>query len=139
MQTLDLIHGTRTTRLDLSAVPFLSRLGPNEGTLSIVSDASGRVIDLQVALLSPRRVLLRELERIAAEADWEVPVEAIRRTTIPRLVVDLDLGSEGKRRLSEVDINLAGASLERVNAMPRPLLKDKHYRVANIREVIENE
>ena len=139
MQTLDLIHGTRTTRLDLSAVPFLSRLGPNEGTLSIVSDATGRVIDLQVALLSPRRVLLRELERIAAEADWEVPVESIRQTTIPRLVVDLDLGPEGKRRLSEVDINLEGASLERVNAMLRPLLKDKPYRVSNIREVIENE
>lgn len=138
MQTLDLLHGTRTTRIDLAAVPFLSRLGPNEGTLDIISDASGRVIDLQVALLSPKRVLLRELDRIAAEADWEVPVDEIRRTTIPRLVVDLYLGPEGKQRLSEVDINLVGASLERVNAMLRPLLKDKHYRVSNIREVIEN-
>ena len=138
MQTLDLLHGTRTTRIDLAAVPFLSRLGPNEGTLDIISDASGRVIDLQVALLSPKRVLLRELDRIAAEADWEVPVDEIRHTTIPRLVVDLDLGPEGKQRLSEVDINLEGASLERVNAMLRPLLKDKHYRVSNIREVIEN-
>ena len=137
MQTLDLIHGTRTTRVDLSAVPFLSRLGPNEGTLSIISDATGRVIDLQVSQLSPRRVLLRELDRIAAEADWSVPVDLIRRTTTPRMVVDLDLGPEGKQRLSKVEIHLEGASLERINAMLRPLLKDKHYRVSNLREVID--
>jgi len=138
MQTLDLIRGTRTTRVDLSAVPYLSRLGPNEGMLDIISDAGGRVIDLRVSLVSPRRILLRELDRIASEADWKVPVDQIRRTTTPRFVVDLDLGPEGKKRLSEVEIRLEGVSLERVSTLLRPLLKDKHYRVSNIREVITN-
>lgn len=136
MQTLDLLNGTRTTQVDLAAVPFLSRLGPNEGVLSIVSDARGRVIDLQISQISPRRVMLRELDRFAAETDWPVPVDQIRRTTTSRFVVDLDLGPEGKQRLSEVEIYLEGATLEQVSVMLRPLLKDKHYRVATIREVI---
>ena len=138
METLDLLNGTRTTRVDLSATPYLSRLGPNEGVLAITSDASGRVIDLQVSIVSSRRVLLRELDRIAAEADWTVPVDLIRQTTTPRFVVDLDLRPEGKGRLADVEIHLEGASLERLNTMLRPLLKDKHYRVSNIREVIDN-
>lgn len=139
MQTLDLLTGTRTTQVDLSGVPFLSRLGPNEGRLEIISDASGRIIDLKVSILSSRRVLLRELDRLASEASWEVPVDAIRRTTTPRFVVDLELGPEGKRRLGEVDILLEGATLERLGMLLRPLLKDKHYLLTNLREVIQPE
>jgi hypothetical protein len=135
MQTLDLLHGTRTTRVDLGAVPFLSRLGPNEGTMDLIADASGRLVDLHVSIRSSRRVLLRELERIAVEATWNVPVELIRRTTTPHFVVDLELDPDGKQRLAETEIRLEGASLEQMNALLRPLLKDKHYQVSNIREV----
>lgn len=139
MQTLDLLTGTRSVRVDLSKVPFLSRLGPNEGALDIISDASGRVVDLKVSILSSRRVLLRELDRLTAEADWSVPGAEIRGTTTPRFVVDLHLSPEGRARLFEVDLHLDGASIERVNGMLRPLLKDKHYRVDNIREVVSND
>ena len=138
MQTLDLLRGTRSTQIDLSALPFLSRLGPNEGILEIVSDATGRVIDLKVSQISPRRVLLRELDRLAAETAWEIPVDAIRETTTSHFVVDLELGPEAKQRLAEVDLKLEGATLEWTAKMLRPLLKDKHYRVANLREVIQS-
>jgi hypothetical protein len=138
METLDLIRGTRSTQVDLSALPYLSRLGPNEGILEIVSDATGKVVDLKVSLVSPRRVLLRELDRLTAEAAWPIPADEIRGTTTPRFVVDLELGPEGKQRLGDVEIRLDGATLEHVGTMLRPLLKDKHYRVVNLREVINN-
>lgn len=135
MQILDLIHGTRTLQVDLAGMPFLSRLGPNEGTMTITCDARGRVIDLQVSQVSPRRILLRELERIATEADWDVPVATILTSAAPRFVVELELGPEGKQRLAEVDVLIAGESLPRIGRMLRPLLKDKHFRVQSIREV----
>lgn len=138
METLDLIRGTRTTPIDLASLPFLSRLGPSEGRLDIVSDMTGRVVDLKVAFVSPRRVLMRELDRLAAEATWPIPVEEIQATATPRFVVDLELGPEGKQRLRDVDIRLEGATLERVATMLRPLLKDKHYQVMNLREIIQN-
>ncbi|MNK55406.1 hypothetical protein D3C87_744170 [compost metagenome] len=138
METLDLIRGTRSTQVDLAALPYLSRLGPNEGILDIVSDATGKVVDLKVSLVSPRRVLLRELDRLAAEAAWPIPVDEIRGTTTPRFVVDLELGPEGKQRLGDVEIRLDGATLERVGTMLRPLLKDKHYQIVNLREVINH-
>jgi hypothetical protein len=138
MQTIDLIQGTRTTQVDLAALPYLSQLGPNEGTLDIVMDERGCVVDLHVAIVSPRRILLGELDRIASEADWLVPVDLIRSTTTSRFVVDLELGPEGKQRLSEAEMSLEGATLERIGMLLRPLLKDKHYRVSNIREVIQN-
>lgn len=135
MQTIDLIHGTRTIRMDLSQVPFLSRFGANEGALTIHADASGRVVDLQVAIMSSRRVMLRELDRIAVQAGWTVPVDEIRSTTTARFIVDLELGPEGKQRLADAEIRVDGASLERLNTLLRPLLKDSHYQIANIREV----
>lgn len=135
MQTMDLIRGTRTTQLDLSALPFLSHFGPSEGTLTIVTDASDRVVDLHVSLFSSRRVILRELDRIASEADWAVPVDDIRQTTTTRFVVDLELDPAGKARLAETEIRMDGASVERIGTLLRPLLKDTHYRVVNLREV----
>ncbi len=137
MQTLDLLRGTQSVEVDLGIVPYLSRLGPNVGTLEIVADAGGRVVDLNIALVSPRRVLLRELDRIAAEADWDVPVAEIRRTSTPRFMVDLALGDDAKRRLAEVEIRLEASELPRTVSALRPLLKEAHFRVANIREVIE--
>lgn len=134
MQRLDLLSGRRSLQLDLAGLPFLSCLGPSEGELEIVLDAQQRVIDLKVSLYSARRVLLRELERLAAEADWDVPVAAIRATTTPRFLVDLTLSPAAVRRLSEAEIS-GEDSLEGLVRKLRPLLKDAHYRLENIREV----
>lgn len=136
MQTLDLLDGTTTMEIDLATVPFLSRYGPSEGTLEIVTEAGGRVVDLKISQFSSRRVLFRELDRIASEANWEVPVETIRLSQAPRFVLDLELRAEGRQRLADVEIRLEPTSLGSTLSALRPLFKDKHYQVANIREVV---
>lgn len=136
MPTIDLLRGTQTYAIDLARVPFLSRLGPNEGEMQIVCDPEGKIHDLRVSLFSSRRALFRELERIAQEADWEVPVEAIQQTTDSRFVVDLALRPEAQERLRNARIDMDDRTLETAIQELRPLLKDKHYTVMNIREVI---
>lgn len=128
--TVDLLTGSRTYELDLAALPFHSRLGANEGRLDITCDQVGRITGARIAFVAPKRFLLDELERIAQEASWEVPVDEIRATPTQRFVVEMELQPQHLAELETLD--LEDPNLEVKVGWYPALLDDRHYSIENI-------
>lgn len=128
---VDLISGARTYELDLEHVPFHSRLGANEGKLEITCDRSGRITGAKVEFVAPKRFLLDELDRIAQEATWQVPVDEIRAAPTHQFVVDMVLKP---KYLAELDtLDMSDPNFEVKVGWYPDLLDDRHYTIENIR------
>lgn len=128
---VDLISGSRTYELDLGHLPFQSRLGANDGKLEITCDRHGRITGANVEFVAPKRFLLDELDRIAQEASWEVPVDEIRATRTPQFVVDMALKAPYLAELETLDLSDPNLDVK-VGWYPA-LLDDRNYDVENIR------
>lgn len=127
---VDLLSGARTYELDLSQLPFHSRLGANDGTMDITCDPMGRITKVTVAFNAPKRFLVDELDRIAREASWPIPVDEIRRAPTLTLKVDMQLKPQ---YLGELEtLNLDDPHLEVKVAWYPALMDDHHYTVENL-------
>ncbi len=128
---VDLISGARTYELDLEEVPFQSRLGANDGRLEIVSDRHGRITGAKVEFVAPKRFLLDEIDRIAQEASWTIPIDEIRAAPTHQFVVDMVLKPQYLAELESLDVQDPNLDVK-VGWYPA-LLDDRHYSIENIR------
>lgn len=128
---VDLISGARTYELDLAQLPFHSRLGANDGQLEITCDRTGRITGAKVEFVAPKRFLLDEIDRIAQEAAWQVPVDEIRAAPTHQFVVDMVLKPQYLSELETLDLKDPNLDVK-VGWYPA-LLDDRHYTVENIR------
>lgn len=128
---VDLISGARTYELALDEVPFQSRLGANDGKLEITCDRHGRITGAKVEFIAPKRFLLDEIDRIAQEASWTVPVDEIRATQTHQFVVDMVLKPQYLAELETLDVKDPNLDVK-VGWYPA-LLDDRHYSIENIR------
>lgn len=127
---VDLLTGARTYELDLAQLPFHSRLGANDGTMEITYDQGGRATQVTVAFNAPKRFLVDELDRIAEEASWPIPVEEIRSAPTHRLKLALLLKPQYLEGLETLDLD--DPHLEVKAAWYPALMDDRHYTVENI-------
>lgn len=128
---VDLISGARTYQLDLGQLPFHSRLGANDGKLEIACDRHGRITGAKVEFIAPKRFLLDELDRIAQETSWEVPVDEIRAAPTHQFVVDMVLKPPYLAELETLDLSDPNLDVK-VGWYPG-LLDDRNYAIENIR------
>lgn len=127
---VDLLSGERTYELDLAQLPFRSRLGTNDGRMELTCDRSGRISQVAIAFNVPKRLLLDELDRIAQEAGWSVPVEAIRSAPVSTLKAELLLKPQYLAALKPLDLDDPHPDL---TAAGYPaLMDDRHYTVENL-------
>lgn len=130
--TTDLITGARIYRLSLSETPFRSRLG-DEGEMAVFCDRQGRITDVRIALRSPRDRFDPELDRLAADSEWTVPVEELRAAPNEAFVVDLRLGAETLAGLAGFDMD--DSTPEAIASLP-PLRDEANYELDDIRDVV---
>ncbi|MBO9540295.1 hypothetical protein J7643_06855 [bacterium] len=130
--TIDLLTGMRTHELSLDALPFVSRLGAPDGVLRVVTDPDGVPQSVEVSLEAPKRFVVNALDRIAREASWKVPVEALRAAQTNRLVVDMVLKPEYVQELDTLDVDNPDLTVT-VGWYPQ-LMDDHNYTIENIRD-----
>lgn len=130
---VDLLSGARTYELDLAQLPFRSRLGANDGTMEITCDGAGRITKVTVAFNAPKRFLVDELDRIAQEASWPIPIDEIRRAPALSLRVDMQLKPQYLEELETLDLD--DPHLEVKASWYPDLMDDHHYTVENLKVV----
>lgn len=127
---VDLASGVRTYTLPLEALPFQTSLGPATGTLALESAPDGRLTAVLVTMRVASGAVVRELDRLAAAASWQLPVDELLTTREPSLVVSLALRPEALAQLPPFAPDRAEQRLDprRYQAM----LDEANYTVENI-------
>ncbi|HEY9900289.1 MAG TPA: hypothetical protein V6D00_14035, partial [Pantanalinema sp.] len=126
---VDLLTGMRSHELPLDALPFVSRLGAPDGVLRVVTDPNGVPQSVEVSMAAPKRFVVNALDRIAREASWDVPVEALCAAPASRLVVDMVLKPEFVQDLDTLDVDNPDLTVS-VGWYPH-LMDDHNYTIEN--------
>ena len=101
---VDFLRGTQTYYVDLTDVTFRSRLG-SDGTLAIACDHEGRAVDAVLDMRVPKAYVLEALPRLAAIANWHVPVDEIRDVDAVHLQVEWQLDEAFRARFAGTRID----------------------------------
>ncbi len=91
----DLVSGHQTYAFELSPVPLNTPLGLAPGQVRVTASKSGALLRLEL-ILKPSLVAFRgAIDQLAKQADWEVPVDQLRRLSPKEQpVVHLSLSPE---------------------------------------------
>lgn len=128
---IDLRSGDRTHKLELEHLPFRSQFGAGEGEMRILTDPDGHPKTVQVTLVTPKVFLVEQLEQIARQAVWPVPVEELRALATEQVAVDMVLRSEFVPDLETLDVD---DPLLPVSAgWYASLMDDRNYQIDDIR------
>lgn len=129
--TLDLQTGLRTYVLDLAGLAFQSRLAAPEGVMHLHVAPDGRVLDVFVQHVVPKLFLLQELDRLAGEASWPVPVDEVRATPARKMTLELAVRQELIATLGMVDAR--EPAWDAFFAAHPALLQDTSYTLEDLR------
>lgn len=96
----DLVSGQQTYEFELNPVPLNTPVGLAPGQVRVMASKSGALVRLEL-VLRPSLVAFRgAIERLAKQADWEVPVDQLRRLSPKEHpVVHLSLAPEAAAQI----------------------------------------